>query len=54
LRFKFALALALFSSILMVAVMLLLERRLRDTLVQESIDKGLGIARGLAFNAEDR
>lgn len=53
LRFKFALALALFSSILMVSVMLLLEQRLRDTLVQESIDKGLGIARGLAFNAED-
>lgn len=53
LRFKFALALALFSSLLMVTVMLLLEQRLRDTLVQESIDKGLGIARGLAFNAED-
>ncbi len=53
LRFKFALALALFSSLLMVAVMLLLEQRLHDTLVKESIDKGLGIARGLAFNAED-
>lgn len=53
LRFKFALALALFSSLLMVAVMLLLEQRLRETLVRESINKGLGIARGLAFNAED-
>jgi len=53
LRFKFALALALFSSLLMVTVMLLLEQRLRETLVQESIDKGLGIAQGLAFNAED-
>ncbi len=53
LRFKFALALALFSTLLMVAVMLLLEQRLRETLVQESIDKGLGIARGLAFNTED-
>ena len=53
LRFKFALALALFSSVLMVAVMLLLEQRLRETLVQESIEKGLGIAQGLAFNAED-
>lgn len=53
LRFKFAMALALFSCVLMVTVMLLLEQRLRDTLVQESIDKGLGIARGLAFNAED-
>lgn len=53
LRFKFALALALFSSVLMVTVMLLLEQRLRDALVRESIDKGIGIARGLAFNAED-
>lgn len=53
LRFKFALALALFSSVLMVAVMLLLEQRLRETLVRESVDKGLGVARGLAFNAED-
>ena len=53
LRFKFALALALFSSLMMVTVMVLLEQRLRDTLVQESIDKGLAIARGLAFNAED-
>ena len=53
LRFKFALALALFSSILMVTVMLLLEQRLRETLIRESIDKGLGIASGLAFNTED-
>ncbi len=53
LRFKFALALALFSSLLMIAVMLLLEQRLHQTLVRESIDKGLGVARGLAFNAED-
>ena len=53
LRFKFALALALFCSLLMITVMLLLEQRLRETLVSESIDKGLGIARGLAFNAED-
>ena len=53
LRFKFALALALFSSLLMVTVMLLLEQRLHSTLIRESIDKGLGVARGVAFNAED-
>lgn len=53
LKFKFALALALFCSILMISVMLILEQRLRETLVSENIDKGLGVARGLAFNAED-
>lgn len=53
LRFKFALALALFSTVLMAMVMLLLEQRLRETLVRESIDKGLAAARGLAFNVED-
>lgn len=53
LRFKFALALALFSSLLMVAVMLLLEQRLREALIGENIDKGLAAARGLAFNVED-
>jgi class 3 adenylate cyclase len=37
----------------MAAVMLLLEQRLRETLVRESIDKGLAAARGLAFNVED-
>jgi class 3 adenylate cyclase len=53
LRFKFALALALFSSILMLAVMGLLEQSIRRSLVRESIEKGIGIARGVAFNAED-
>ena len=53
LRFKFTLALALFSSLLMLIVIVLLEQRQRDTLVNESIDKGLGVARSLAFNAED-
>ena len=53
LRFKFAAVIALFSTLLMAAVMVLLEQRLRETLVQESIDKGLTAARGLAFNVED-
>lgn len=53
LRFKFALALALFSSALMLTVMGLLEQNIRRSLVRESIEKGVGIARGVAFNAED-
>lgn len=53
LRFKFALLLALFSGALMLVVMFLLAENLRSTLVRESIDKGLGIAQGVAFNTED-
>ena len=53
LRFKFALVLALFSAFLMLAVMGLLEQNLRQTLVRQNIQKGIGIARGVAFNAED-
>ncbi|GAB6081294.1 hypothetical protein JCM30471_02080 [Desulfuromonas carbonis] len=53
LRFKFALLLALFSGALMLAVMLLMEQNIRSSLVRENIEKGLGIARGVAFNAED-
>lgn len=53
LRFKGALMMALFSGILMLAVILYLEQSIRQTLMQENIDKGLGIAQGLAFNSED-
>jgi len=53
LRFKFALLLALFGGGLMLAVVLLLEKGIRDSLVRENIDKGIGIARGVAFNTED-
>lgn len=53
LRFRFALLLALFSGALMLAVMLLMEQNIRNSLVRENIEKGLGIARGVAFNAED-
>ena len=48
-RFKLALALALFNSILLLAVMGLLEQSFRRSLVRESNDKGTGIARGVAF-----
>lgn len=53
LRFKFALLLALFSGILMTLTMFLLEQDIRHSMVSESIHKGIGIARGVAFNAED-
>lgn len=53
LRIKGALLLAVFSGCLMLTVMLLLEKNIRQTLVRENIDKGIGIARGVAFNTED-
>ncbi|GAB4167074.1 MAG: hypothetical protein Kow00100_06460 [Geothermobacteraceae bacterium] len=53
LRFKFALVLALFSGLLMVLVVLSLEQNIRRSLLRENLDKGLGIARAIAFNAED-
>ncbi len=53
LRFKFALLLALFSGLLMVLVVLTLEQNFRKSLLRENLDKGLGIARAIAFNAED-
>lgn len=53
LRFKFAFVLALFSGVLALGMMFLLEQDIRTSLIRESIDKGLGIARGVAFNTED-
>ena len=53
LRFKFALTLALFGGLLTLSVLIFLENSLRQTLIRESIEKGLGVARGVAFNAED-
>lgn len=53
LRCKFALLLALFGGCLMLAVVGLLAKTMRESLIRESIDKGIGIARGVAFNAED-
>ncbi len=52
LRFRFALLLALFGGALMLAVLLLTEQNLRSALVRGNIEKGLGIARGVAFNTE--
>ena len=44
---------AIFSALLMSGVILTLEQNFRESLIRESIEKGLGIARGVAFNAED-
>jgi class 3 adenylate cyclase len=44
---------AIFSGLLMLGVILMLEQNFRESLIRESIEKGLGIARGVAFNAED-
>ena len=53
LRFKFAFTMALFSGLLMLSVIFLLEQNFRESLVRASIGKGIGIAQGVAFNAED-
>lgn len=53
LRFKFTFILAFFSGVLALGMMFLLEQDIRTSLIRESIDKGLGIARGVAFNTED-
>lgn len=53
LRFKVALLLALFGGGLMLVAMGLVDQDIRQSLVAESIEKGLGIARGVAFHAED-
>ncbi len=53
LRFRFALLLALFGGLLMAGAMTLVEQGIRQSLVRESVDKGLAVARGVAFNVED-
>lgn len=52
LRFRTALLLALFGGALMLAALLLTEQNFRGALVRGNIEKGLGIARGVAFSAE--
>ncbi|PLX86426.1 MAG: hypothetical protein C0618_09340 [Desulfuromonas sp.] len=53
LRFKFALLIALFSGGLMLFSMFMLEKDIHQSMVTESLNKGIGIARAVAFNAED-
>ncbi|PLY04724.1 MAG: hypothetical protein C0624_05385 [Desulfuromonas sp.] len=51
--FRVVLWLVLFAAALMAGIMLLVERNMREVLILEGIDKGVGIARGLALNVED-
>lgn len=53
LRFKLVLLITIFSAVLMGSVIIYLERDIRESMIAESVEKGLGIARGVAFNAED-
>lgn len=53
LRFKFALTIAMFGGLMTLTVLVFLENSFRQTLIHESIEKGMGVARGIAFNAED-
>lgn len=53
LQVKFTWLLAIFGGLLLLAVILLLEQNFRRSLIRENIDKGLGVARGIGFNAED-
>jgi sensor histidine kinase regulating citrate/malate metabolism len=53
LQFKIVLLITIFSAVLMGSVILYLERDIRQSMIAESVEKGLGIARGVAFNAED-
>ena len=53
LRFKLVLLITIFSAILMGSSILYLERDIRESMIVASVEKGLGIARGVAFNAED-
>jgi len=53
LQFKIVLLITIFSVVLMGSVILYLERDIRESMIAESVEKGLGIARGVAFNSED-
>ncbi len=53
LRFKFALFMALVIGLFILGGLILFEQNLRRSLVRESVDKGVGVARSVAFNVED-
>lgn len=53
LRFKFALLMALVISLFILGGLFLTEQNMRRSLVRESVEKGVGVARGVAFNVED-
>jgi len=51
--FRMVLLLVVFAAMLMTGIMFLVERNMREVLIREGIDKGVGIARGMALNVED-
>jgi class 3 adenylate cyclase len=53
LRFKILLGILLFVVVLMGAVIGLINRNVGETILSESIDKGLAIARGISISSED-
>ncbi len=53
LRFKYTLLMALLIGFFILGGIFLAEQNLRRSLVRESVEKGVGVARGVAFNVED-
>jgi len=53
LRFKFTLLMALVIGFFILGGLFLTEQNMRRSLVRESVEKGVGVARGVAFNVED-
>ena len=53
LRFKFALLMALVIGLFILGGLFLAEQNMRRSLVRESVEKGVGVARAVAFNVED-
>ncbi len=53
LRFKFALLMVLVIGLFILGGLFLFEQNLRSSLVRESVEKGVGVARSVAFNVED-
>lgn len=53
LRFKFSLLMALVIGLFILGGLFLTEQNMRRSLVRESVEKGVGVARSVAFNVED-
>lgn len=53
LRFKFTVLMALVIGFFILGGLFLTEQNMRRSLVRESVEKGVGVARGVAFNVED-
>ncbi len=53
LRFKFTVLMTLVIGFFILGGIVLTEQNMRRSLVRESVEKGVGVARGVAFNVED-